>query len=121
MLFIKNNVNTDNQKIIGLLHDIIETLKISKGELEEIGFPKNITEVIDILTRKDNPKEDYDEYIKRIIESNNIDALEVKLVDLKHNMDISHIENPSVKDFSRIEKRYRPNYIKIQNKLNERK
>ena len=121
LLFIKNNVNTDNQKIIGLLHDIIETLKISKGELEEIGFPKNITEVIDILTRKDNPKEDYDEYIKRIIESNNIDALEVKLVDLKHNMDISQIENPSVKDFSRIEKRYRPNYIKIQNKLNERK
>ena len=73
------------------------------------------------LSRKNKPKEDYNEYIERIIKSNNEDALEVKLADLKHNMDISRIEKPTVKDFERIEKRYRPNYIKIQNKLNEKR
>ena len=65
------------------------------------------------------PEAATDDYIERIINSDNEDALEVKLADLKHNMDISRLENPTVKDFSRIEKRYRPNYIKIQNKLNE--
>ena len=49
----------------------------------------------------------------------NKDAYIVKLADLRHNMDISRIKKPTVKDFARIEKRYRPNYIKIQNKLNE--
>lgn len=121
LLYIMNNVNTKNQKIIALLHDTIEDAKISKEELEQIGFPKEITEVVEILSRKNKPKEDYNDYIERIINSDNEDALEVKLADLKHNMDISRLENPTVKDFSRIEKRYRPNYIKIQNKLNERK
>ena len=121
LLQLRDSVETQNQKIIALLHDTIEDLKITKEELEEIGFPKNITETILILSRKSKPKEDYNEYIERIIKSNNEDALEVKLADLKHNMDISRIEKPTVKDFERIEKRYRPNYIKIQNKLNEKR
>lgn len=120
LLYIRDNVNNENQRIIGLLHDTIEDLNIKKEELIDIGFPENIVDVIEILSRKSKPKEDYNDYIERIINSNNEDALEVKLIDLKHNMDISNIEKPTVKDFSRIEKRYRPNYIKIQNKLNER-
>ncbi len=121
LIQVRDSVKTENQKIIALLHDTIEDLKIEKEELEEIGFPNNITESILILSRKSKPKEDYNEYIERIINSNNEDALEVKLADLKHNMDISRIEKPTIKDFERIEKRYRPNYIKIQNKLNEKR
>ena len=119
LLKIRDSVDEKNQKIIALLHDTIEDMNITKEELEEIGFTKEITEVVQILSRKEKPKEDYNDYIERIIESGNIDAYIVKLADLKHNMDISRIEKPTVKDFSRIEKRYRPNYIKIQNKLNE--
>lgn len=118
--YIKNNVETENQKIIALLHDTMEDLNISNKELQEIGFPDYITNVVEILTRNIKPKEDYDHYIERIIKSNNIDAYIVKIADLNHNMDLSRIENPSVKDFSRIEKRYRPNYIKLINALKER-
>ena len=121
LLQLHGSVETENQKIIALLHDTIEDLKIRKEELEEIGFPENITEAVLILSRKSKPKEDYNEYIERIIKENNEDALEVKLADLKHNMDISRIEKPTIKNFERIEKRYRPNYIKIQNKLNEKR
>ena len=121
LLQLRDSVETQNQKIIALLHDTIEDLKITKKELEEIGFPENITEAVLILSRKSKPKEDYNEYIERIIKENNEDALEVKLADLKHNMDISRIEKPTIKNFERIEKRYRPNYIKIQNKLNEKR
>ena len=64
---------------------------------------------------------DYSDYIDRIVASNNKDALNVKLADLNHNMDISRIKNPTLKDVDRIEKRYRPAYIKILNKLEEMK
>lgn len=121
LLKVSNSVESENQKIIALLHDTIEDLGVSSSELENIGFSTYIVDTVEILSRNKSPKEDYDKYIERIIESLNIDAYIVKLADLEHNMDISRIKNPSVKDFSRIEKRYRPNYIKIQNKLNERK
>ena len=97
----------------------VKTGKFTQEELEEIGFPREITDVVQILSRNEKPKEDYNDYIERIIKSGNKDAYIVKLADLKHNMDISRIKKPTVKDFARIEKRYRPNYIKIQNKLNE--
>jgi len=116
---VSSSVNNDNQKIAALLHDTIEDIKVSEEELIEIGFPKEITQIVVILTRKNIPKEDYNDYIERIIKSNNIDAMEIKIADLEHNMDISRIEKPTIKDFDRIEQRYRPNYIKIQNKLNE--
>lgn len=120
LIKIKNKVNTESQKLTALLHDTIENINISEEELKEIGFPDNIINNIKILTRKQNPKEDYDKYIERILDSQNIDVYIVKLADLEHNMDISNLEKPTIKDFSRIEKRYRPNYFKIQNKLNER-
>lgn len=121
LIKVKNLVETSNQKVIALLHDTIENLNIMNDELIEIGFPKYIVDVVSLLSRNHNPKEDYDSYIERIINSKNIDAYIVKLADLEHNMDISRIDNPTVKDFSRIEKRYRPNYMKIQNKLKEMK
>lgn len=116
---VSGNVKTKVQKVAALLHDTIENIKINEEELIKIGFSKEIVDIVSILTRKSNPKEDYNDYIERIINSNNIDALEIKMADLNHNMDISRIKKPTVKDFDRIEKRYRPNYIKIQNKLNE--
>ncbi len=116
---VSNRVSGENTKIIGLLHDVIEDTNMTAEDLKEAGFAMEIIEAIQILTRKDN--EDYREYIDRIVASNNIDALNVKLADLNHNMDISRIKNPTIKDMDRVEKRYRPAYIKIQAKLEELK
>jgi hypothetical protein len=51
-----------------------------------------------------------EEYIARIKES--FIATKVKLNDLRHNMDISRISNPTDKDMERT-KRYRREYRKI--------
>ncbi len=116
---VSNRVEGDDAKLIGLLHDTLEDTEMTREELLKLGYSEHIVSSIEVLTRKE--KEDYSDYIDRIVASNNKDALNVKLADLNHNMDISRIKKPTVKDFDRIEKRYRPAYIKISNKLEELK
>ena len=117
LLSVSYFMNSLEEKVVAILHDILEDSEVTKDELEELGYSSEILDSIDILTRRD--KEDYSKYIERIISSGNLIALNVKLFDLKNNMDISRIKNPTPKDFSRIETRYRPAYIKIENKINE--
>lgn len=117
LLSVSYFMNSLDEKVVAILHDILEDSEITKEELEELGYSSDVLEAIEILTRKE--KEEYPKYIERIISSNNLTALNVKLFDLKNNMDISRIKNPTPKDFSRIETRYRPAYIKIENKINE--
>lgn len=58
-----------------------------------------------------------EEYINRI--SSNLLALKVKLHDLRNNMDISRIPNPTVKDYARIE-RYKKEYDILMEVLHNR-
>jgi len=116
---VSNRVEGTDAKLIALLHDVLEDTDTKREDLIKLGYSEHVVSSVEVLTRKN--KEDYNDYIERIIASNNIDALNVKLADLNHNMDISRIKNPTVKDFDRIEKRYRPAYIKILNKLEEMK
>jgi len=111
------NVSDYREKIVALLHDIIEDSDISYSDLREFGYDENIIEMLTYLTK--NKGEYYPDYINRIISSNNISVLNIKLADLKHNMDITRIKNPTINDYERISKRYEPAYIKIKNKLDE--
>ena len=106
-----------NEKIIALLHDIVEDTDITFSDLRDFGYDENIIVPLTYLTK--NKGEYYPDYIDRIISSNNIHALNVKLVDLKHNMDISRIKNPTINDYERISKRYEVAYFKIKNKIDE--
>ncbi len=117
LLKVYENVSSYDEKIIALLHDTIEDTDITYHDLSEFGYDNNILDVLKILTKKKG--EYYPDYIERIIESNNIHALNVKLSDLKHNMDITRIKNPSINDYERISKRYEPAYNKIKNKIEE--
>lgn len=58
---------------------------------------------MDVLThRKGVP---YDDYIKMV--AFNLDAVKVKLADLKDNSDITRLKGLSKKDFDRMEKYHR--------------
>lgn len=117
LLSVSYYMENNSDKIVAILHDIIEDTEITSDDLLKFGYPKGIIDSIEILTRKNN--EDYNKYIERIIESNDLTALNVKLFDLKNNMDISRIKNPTAKDYDRIESRYRRAYAKIEAKLEE--
>ena len=114
---VSNNLETMEEKTAGLLHDIIEDTEISYKDLEEVGFTKEILEVLELVTRKET--ETYEEFINRIIESNNITALKVKQKDMENNMDLSRIKNPTEEDKKRIKEKYQPQYKKIIKKIGE--
>jgi (p)ppGpp synthase/HD superfamily hydrolase len=95
-------LDNDEDRIVGILHDVLEDTSITLRHLEDNGFLGEI-EILDALisiTRKSN--ESYKDFILRV--KLNPIALRVKLADLKDNMNISRINTPTEKDFLRIEK-----------------
>lgn len=117
LLKVYSNVDYYLEKVCALLHDVIEDTDVTYDDLKDVGFNEEVINILNILTKLKG--EDYGKYIERIINSNNIHALNIKLSDLRHNMDVSRIKNPTTNDYERISKRYQPAYEKIMNKLNE--
>lgn len=97
-VFVALNMDTDEEKITALLHDVLEDSDYTKEQLIAEGIPKNIVEAVSVLTRVNG--ENYMDYIKRV--SENPLAKKVKIADLKHNMDISRISKPNSKDIKRM-------------------
>ncbi|MBO4667966.1 MAG: GTP pyrophosphokinase [Bacilli bacterium] len=118
LLKVYSGVSEYIEKVCALLHDIIEDTDVSYDDLRKVGYSEEIIDILTILTKLKG--EDHRDYINRIISSNNYHAMNIKLADLRHNMDSGRIKNPTPNDYERITKRYEPAYEKISNKLNER-
>lgn len=73
LYYVSDNVNTLEEKIVGLLHDVIEDTNATYDDLIEVGFPENIVNSIRILTR--NKKIPYSEYIDSVLNSNDLVAI----------------------------------------------
>ena len=99
-LYLMFEMNTDTEKIVAVLHDVVEDTDVSLDTLKVKGFSEEILGALDCLTRRDG--ESYENFIERI--KQNVLACKVKLADLKHNMDISRIPNPGPKDWERVKK-----------------
>ena len=118
LLKVYSGVSEYMEKVCALLHDIIEDTDVTYDDLRDVGYSEEIIDILTILTKLKG--EDYQKYIDRIIASDNIHAMNIKLADLRHNMDSGRIKNPTTNDMERITKRYAPAYEKIYNKLKER-
>lgn len=100
LIFVSTLVNSEDEKIIALLHDILEDTKITIDDLQKEKFSKKVIEAVDILTKKDNVS--YFDYIENV-KKNSI-AKKVKIADLTHNIDITRIPFPTNQDYKRQEK-----------------
>lgn len=86
--------------IVALLHDVIEDTSITVEELRDMGFPAEAIAAIQIMTHdKSIPYMDYVARIKK-----NPIAREVKLADLKHNSDLTRLNEVAEKDLERLKK-----------------
>ena len=100
-LHVMSKMNTVEEKIVAVLHDVVEDTNVTLEDLKKEGFSSEIIEGIDSVTRRKD--ETYKEFILRAKE--NTIGREVKIQDLLQNKDLSRIHNPTEADFSRI-KRY---------------
>ena len=85
-LLIKAKSN--EERIIAILHDVIEKTNISLADLKNKGFDQNIISSIDSLSRKRG--ESYVDYIGRLMQ--NRISVKIKLLDLADNIKM-HSEN----------------------------
>lgn len=90
-----------DEKIVGVLHDVVEDSGWTFEMLAEEGFSTEVIEALRCLT-KHSEKEPYDKFIARI--KKNPLAVAVKLNDLTDNMDIRRLPYLSDKDVKRLKK-----------------
>lgn len=100
--------NCDEERIVGILHDVIEDSSWTLLQLRDEGFPDDIIEAVDAVTRRAD--ETYERFIARV--SRNKLAVAVKLNDLTDNMDIRRLPYLSDKDIKRL-KRYLKAYKRL--------
>lgn len=97
-------MQTDEQKMIAVMHDVVEDGKKKGVDLEYLrkaGFPKVVLENVKALTHNKDVNL-YEEYVEKI-RSFPIARI-VKLADLYDNMNIKRIPHPKKDDFDRVEK-----------------
>ena len=100
---------TEEEKIVGVLHDVVEDGDWTFEALEAEGFSKEVIAALKCVT-KTSENENYDEFIERV--KKNPLAVAVKINDLTDNMDIRRLPYLSDKDVKRLKK-----YLKAYKKL----
>ena len=86
--------------VTALLHDVVEDTPYTLDDLRAMGFPEEVIGALMLLTH--DPAIPYLDYVAEI-RSNPI-ATAVKLADLRHNSDLTRLDNPSDKDLARVKK-----------------
>lgn len=100
---------TEDEKIVGVLHDVIEDTDWTFERLEAEGFSQEVINALRCVT-KTSENENYDEFIDRV--KKNPLAASVKINDLTDNMDIRRLPYLSDKDVKRLKK-----YLKAYKRL----
>ena len=100
-LRVMNMGATVEEKIVGVLHDVVEDSDWTLEQLVAEGFSAEIIEALRCVTKLSDD-EPYDEFIKRI--AVNPLAVKVKLNDLTDNMDIRRLTDISDNDVKRLRK-----------------
>ena len=94
------NMDSVQEKIVAILHDVVEDSDWTLEALGKAGFSAEIITAVDCMSRRED--EPYMKYIERL-RSNKI-ARKVKLADLEDNMDLRRIDQLSENDFERFKK-----------------
>lgn len=100
---------TEEEKIVGVLHDVVEDGDWTFEALEAEGFSHEVIAALKCVT-KTSENENYDDFIERV--KKNPLAVAVKINDLTDNMDIRRLPYLSDKDVKRLKK-----YLKAYKKL----
>jgi (p)ppGpp synthase/HD superfamily hydrolase len=112
-LSLMQQMETEAEKEVAILHDVVEDSEKTLEDLRKKGFSKKVVEAVKHLTKAERLKdrelgtndESYEEFIDRVDE--NELARKIKVADLEHNMDLTRLKKLTDSDLERIEKYHR--------------
>lgn len=93
-------METVEERIVAVLHDVVEDSDWTLERLRGEGFSPAVVEGVGAVTRREN--EEYEEFVLRA--ARNPIGRGVKLADLRDNCDLGRIASPSGKDHKRVAK-----------------
>lgn len=93
-------LSTLEERIVALLHDVVEDTAWTLEDLALEGFSDEVLRAVDAVTRR--PDENYEQFVQRA--GTDPIGRRVKLADLRENADMSRIPQPSARDRERVEK-----------------
>ena len=82
--------------VCALLHDVVEDTSLTLTDLSGMGFPPSVTEVLALLTH--DPSVPYFDYVAAI--AAHPVAKQVKLADLRHNSDLSRMDEDKIDEWA---------------------
>ena len=97
---LAEQMDCEDSICVALLHDVVEDTSMTFEELQAEGFSKEVIEALKLLTHDDAVP--YMEYVKEI--KKNPIATKVKLADLRHNSDLTRLDEVNEKALKRVEK-----------------
>jgi (p)ppGpp synthase/HD superfamily hydrolase len=101
VLRVMMKMNTVDEKIAAVLHDIVEKSNCSLEELKNHGFSNKIINTVDALSKRRG--EDYSDYIGRV--KKDPAAVKIKIADLEDNMDIKNTKELTLVDIEKMNRR----------------
>jgi (p)ppGpp synthase/HD superfamily hydrolase len=99
-LRVMARLQTEDEKIVAMLHDVLEDTAWTKDQLKKRGFPPRILRALDCVTKREC--EAYEDFVTR--SGSNPIALRVKLADLADNMDLRRLSKITLKGRQRLSK-----------------
>lgn len=93
----------EDERIVSVLHDVVEDGYVSFDELRELGLCETIIEALDCLSKR--PGECYEDFIQRLC-FNKL-AKRVKIEDIRDNLDITRLGSFEDEDCIRTAKYHR--------------
>ncbi|MFC2164366.1 GTP pyrophosphokinase [Acidobacteriota bacterium] len=109
-LRVMMSVNSEEEKIVAILHDVVEDSDLTLEDLKKEGFSDDVVRAVDCLTKREG--EPYDAHVERARQ--NLLALPVKIADLEDNMDPQRMGVLSDEDKKRIA-RYQKTWNALHN------
>ena len=100
-LAVMYNLDRDDEKIVGVLHDVVEDTQWTFEKLLDEGFSVTVVDALRSVTKQEGG-EDYFDFIQRA--KKNPLGRKVKIADIQHNMDVTRIKVISDKDATRLNK-----------------
>ena len=94
---VAEQMDSEAATCVALLHDVIEDTPLTADDIRAAGMSEEVVEALLLMTH--DPSVDYMDYVAAL--AANPLARQVKMADLRHNMDTTRLEAVTEKDLAR--------------------